>query len=138
MISVSRTIAARNFAAIFITLLLLLFGVNPAFAHARLTKSIPADKAKLTAAPKEIQFWFNELLDEGFNHVEIYSATELNSKNHTNLIKGEPAVDPTSHNRLTVTLQTLKPGNYIVDYRVLSRDGHTAPGRITFQLLETE
>ena len=115
-----------------------LLAVHSAFAHAQLTKSSPADKAKLQVAPDKIEIWFNELLDEGFNSIEVFTAAELKAKKHTNLAKGVPVVDPKDRTHVTISLETLKPGDYIVDYRVLSRDGHTAPGRITFQVLEAK
>ncbi|HEX4343047.1 MAG TPA: copper resistance CopC family protein [Verrucomicrobiae bacterium] len=118
-----------------VILILSVFGANSAFAHAQLTKSSPENKASLKESPTNVDLWFNELLDDGFNTVEVYSASELNAKQHTSLVTGEPKVDSASHNHLVVTLKALKPGDYIVDYRVLSRDGHTAPGRITFTIL---
>jgi len=115
--------------------LVALLAAHSAFAHAQLTMSSPENKASLKDAPAQVELWFNELLDEGFNTVEVYSATELNAKQHTNLAIGDPKVDEKSRNHLIVALKALKPGDFIVDYRVLSRDGHTAPGRITFQIL---
>jgi methionine-rich copper-binding protein CopC len=41
-------------------------------------------------------------------------------------------VDPKDRTHLMVKVGALKPGDYVVDWRVLSRDGHSAPGRITF------
>ena len=114
---------------------LISLGIQPAFAHARLVKSNPADKAKLEEAPKQIELWFNELLDKGFHSVAVYPESEVNSKDRTSLTKGDVKVDGKDSTRLTVELKTLKPGKYVVDYRVLSRDGHSAPGRLTFEVL---
>lgn len=126
----------RGRHALLPAVLFVMLGVATVFAHARLIRSTPADKAKLANVPVKIDIWFNELLDEGFNLVEVYPASELNSKAHTNLAHANPIVDAADKTHLTATLQPLAPGNYIVDYRVLSRDGHTAPGRITFTLLQ--
>ena len=115
-----------------------LLGVSSVFAHAQITKSSPADKAKLQVAPDKIEIWFNELLDDGFNTIDVFTAAELKAKKHTNLAKGIPVVDPKDRTHVSISLETLKPGDYIVDYRVLSRDGHTAPGRITFKVLESK
>jgi len=35
---------------------------------------------------------------------------------------------------MTVGLKPLAPGGYVVEWRVLSRDGHSEPGRITFRV----
>ncbi len=134
-----KNIFERNFRRRFAILgsaavLLWLAGVDSAFAHARLVKSDPADKAVLKAAPGRIDLWFNELLDEGFNSIEVFPASELTAATHTNLALDKPKVDPKDATHLFIGLPSLKPGEYSVQYRVLSRDGHTAPGRITFQV----
>lgn len=121
-----------------IAALLLFAGVlltsSPALAHARLTKSTPKEKAELALAPTQVELWFNELLDEGFNHVIVFPASEvkLKAKDRTNFAAGKPEVDQTDRTHLTVALKGLAPGEYVIEYRVLSRDGHTAPGRVRF------
>ena len=121
-----------------IAALLLFAGVlltsSPALAHARLTKSTPKEKAELALATTQVELWFNELLDEGFNHVIVFPASEvkLKAKDRTNFAAGKPEVDQTDRTHLTVALKGLAPGEYVIEYRVLSRDGHTAPGRVRF------
>jgi methionine-rich copper-binding protein CopC len=121
-----------------VTVMFVLLGVATALAHARLLRSTPADKAMLQAAPGRVDFWFSELLDEGFNTVEVYPADELNTASHTNLASAGPVVDPADKTHLSATLRPLAAGSYIVDFRVLSRDGHTAPGRITFMVMDAK
>jgi methionine-rich copper-binding protein CopC len=108
------------------------------WAHAQLIKSNPADKAELKESPAQIELWFNELLDQNFNSIEIIPATELAAQQHSNFAKGKPKVDPADRTHLTVPVTKLKPGKYVIQYRVLSRDGHTAPGRITFVVRESK
>lgn len=114
--------------------LLLLLATGSASAHARLIKSAPANKAALTNAPVLIELWFNELLDDGFNAIEVFPLTELNQTKRQNLARGVPQVDPKDRTHLTIELGALTPGSYLISYRVLSRDGHTAPGRLSFFL----
>jgi methionine-rich copper-binding protein CopC len=111
-----------------------LLGTSSALAHAQLIKSSPADKTELKQSPAHVELWFNELLDEGFNTIEIFPAEELSAKTHSNFAKGKPKVDPNDRTHLTIDVSILKPGKYVIQYRVLSRDGHTAPGRLTFQV----
>ena len=125
----------KAFPAVIVFLLL---GVLTALAHARLLHSSPEDKASLEPPPQQVNLWFSELLDEGFNTVEVYPADQLNSQTRTNLAGAPPKIDTQDKTHLSAPLQTLVPGKYIVDYRVLSRDGHTAPGRITFQVLKSK
>ena len=111
-----------------------LVGTCSALAHAQLIKSNPTDKAELNEAPGQIDLWFNELLDESFNSIEVIPAAELSAKTHSNLVKGQAKVDSKDRTHLTIGVGPLKPGKYVIQYRVLSRDGHTAPGRLTFQV----
>lgn len=124
----------------YLTLLLgvaLLFAApKEAFAHARLLKSSPAG-GETVKAPAQVDLWFNELLDGGgFNSVVIFPAAELKSKTHTNFTVGDAKVDAKDHTHLIVELKALSPGDYVVDWRVLSLDGHSAPGRFKFTVGE--
>ena len=126
---------ARRF--LLLCVLALLAGLPAAaHAHARLLRSMPASNARLAVAPERAELWFNELLDAEFNGIEIFAAAELKSKQRTNLIKGRPAVDANDRTHLTVELPPLAPGEYVVEWRVLSRDAHSAPGRFTFTIVE--
>ncbi|GIW43042.1 MAG: cation resistance protein [Candidatus Binatia bacterium] len=113
-----------------------LFGshVRPAWAHARLLRSEPRDNAVIPAAPRTLRLWFNEVLDRGFHTVEVFSAAELKAKQRRNLVSGPPEVNPEDRTELRVPLPELAPGRYVVEYRVLSRDGHSAPGRVSFEI----
>ncbi len=114
----------------------ILVAVHPpsASAHARMIRSSPERNAQIAVAPEQIDLWFNELLDEGFNSVDVFPTSELSAKTHTNLAKGDPKVDPKDHTHLCAKVRDLPPGDYVVDWRVLSRDGHSAPGRLFFHL----
>jgi methionine-rich copper-binding protein CopC len=122
-------------AAVFV-ILFFLAGTFSAGAHAQLIKSNPSDRAELQESPTRIELWFNELLDEHFNSIEVIPAAELSAEKHSNFAKGKPKVDVGDRTHLTVPVAEMKPGKYVVQYRVLSRDGHTAPGRITFHIRE--
>jgi methionine-rich copper-binding protein CopC len=109
-------------------------GTRITSAHAKIVRSEPKDRATLVTAPKTIELWFNELLDDEFNTVEIYSTKDATAKSRKNLAKEKPKVDPKDRTHLTLTAPPLEPGGYAVEYRVLSRDGHSAPGRFTFTI----
>ncbi len=113
--------------------LAMLFALAPnADAHAHLVKSAPEKEAVLTKAPARIDLWFNELLEDGFNTILVYPKSELGKEKPSDFTDGKVTVDPKDRTHLTVKLKALAPGEYVVDWRVLSRDGHSAPGRITF------
>jgi methionine-rich copper-binding protein CopC len=114
---------------------LVMAGARVANAHAKLVRSEPENAARLSEAPKTVELWFNELLDDEFNTVEIFPAKEVTRKDRQNLIKAKAKVDAKDRTHLSVDLPALAPNSYIVEYRVLSRDGHTAPGRLNFTVL---
>ena len=126
--------AARGGTALLFALILSMAFAPQAHAHARLVKSTPAKNATLSKSPDQLDLWFNELLEEGFNTIEVFNSTELDAAKHTNLTSGKPAVDPADKTHLSVKLGSLPPGEYVVEWRVLSRDGHSAPGRLLFRI----
>lgn len=124
----------RNTRSLLIAVASLLALAPGALAHARLVRSSPAKAAQLPKSPEQIELWFNELLDDHFNTLEIYSAAQLHTASHTNLAKEKPLVDPADRTHLTLKVEPLAAGEYVVEWRVLSRDGHSAPGRFTFRI----
>jgi methionine-rich copper-binding protein CopC len=124
----------RILRIIFFALLLVLAGPPGAWAHALLVRAEPKSGAELSPAPKQIELWFNELLEEGFNTVTVIPAADLVAEKKTNFAKGKPVLDPRDHTHLSIKLEALPPGDYIVEWRVLSRDGHSAPGRSAFRV----
>ena len=111
-----------------------LSGPRGAQAHARLIRSTPGNQARLAAPPERVELWFSELLEGGFNSVEVVRAAEITAKPRTNLARGAPTVDRDDRTHMMVPVQELGPGDYAVEWRVLSRDGHTATGRFTFRV----
>jgi methionine-rich copper-binding protein CopC len=111
----------------------LLLAASPsAWAHARLLKSTPAKQAELSKSPDHVDLWFNELLDEGFNTLEVYPSKQIGEEKHTNFAVDKPAVDSKDRTHLSIKVKSLPAGEYVVEWRVLSRDGHSAPGRLLF------
>ena len=126
--------AARYAAAV----LLLLSTSGTAHAHARLERSVPRADATV-APPKTIELWFNELLDDEFNDVTVYRAKPDGSPaDATNLATGKPQVDASDRTHLSTSVGPLTTGSYVVQYKVLSRDGHSARGRVLFRIGELE
>lgn len=105
-----------------------------ALAHARLVKASPPSGADLAQAPATIELSFNELLDGNFDLIEVFPVADINSKTRASLTSAEAKVDAKDHTHLAVTLKPLPPGEYAVEWRVLSLDGHTATGRFKFKV----
>jgi methionine-rich copper-binding protein CopC len=126
-----RTLLAALAAA------LVLSRAPDALAHARLLSSEPADQARLASAPKAIELHFNEILDDDFNSIDVFPAAAQAERGATpvpakSLTSAPAAVDEADRTRLVAPVQALEPGTYAVEWKVLSRDGHTARGRYTF------
>ncbi|MEI9897945.1 MAG: copper resistance protein CopC [Chthoniobacter sp.] len=66
--------------------------------------------------------------------VTVIPAADLATEKKNNFAKDKPVVDPRDRTHLTIRLGALPPGEYVVEWRVLSRDGHSAPGRSTFRV----
>jgi methionine-rich copper-binding protein CopC len=125
----------RSLRFIFLLVALAIVGSPAAWAHARLVRAVPAMGAEVSPAPKQIDLWFNELLEDGFNTATVFPAAELSTAGkRTDLAKGKPTVDARDRTHLVVAVGALPPGEYIIEWRVLSRDGHSAPGRSTFRV----
>jgi methionine-rich copper-binding protein CopC len=129
-------IAFPRWVCLPILVVVLCFATSSAEAHARLTKSLPDSGATLAAPPAHIDLWYNELLDGGdFNSITVFPSAEGTAATHTDLTAGKPTVDAKEPTHLSITLQLLPPGEYTVEWRVLSLDGHTAPGRFKFKVI---
>jgi methionine-rich copper-binding protein CopC len=104
------------------------------YGHAQLVRSSPSNKADLAQAPVAVELWFNELLEDSFNTLQVFSAQDYARKERKDFADGKPQLDPKDRTHLTTKVKALRPGTYIVEWRVLSRDGHSAPGKFTFQV----
>ncbi|MDB6110338.1 MAG: yobA [Pedosphaera sp.] len=109
---------------------------HEARAHASLVRAQPAPGSTVRA-PAQIDLWFNELLEDGFNSVAVIPTEELNLNpgEQFNLALGAPTVDPQDHTHLRVQVAPMPAGDYLVEWRVLSRDGHSATGRFSFRVV---
>lgn len=114
---------------------LLFASAEIAFGHARMMHSSPAAGAVTSSPPAQIELWFNELLDGKFNTIEVFPVAQVTSTSRPSLTVGEPQVDPHDKTHLVVQLKPLQPGTYYVQWRVLSLDGHSAPGRFEFTVV---
>jgi methionine-rich copper-binding protein CopC len=98
------------------------------FAHAILVKSQPEQNADITAAPKQIDVWFNDkvgseykalaVIDEKGNRVDNKDVTQ-------DILDGA---------HLYCTVPPLPAGSYTVRYRVVSFDTHIITGKYQFSI----
>ncbi|MFM6850494.1 MAG: copper resistance CopC/CopD family protein [Terrabacter sp.] len=119
---------SRRLLRLLVTALALAFSAivlaTPAWAHAELVNSTPANGTRLEAAPPTVELTFTEsvdLVDGGLRLLDGAGATVATP-------------EPVASGR-TVTWpmpSTLGKGAYVVTWRVVSSDGHPVDGAFTF------
>ena len=102
-----------------------------AWAHAKLVKSEPAQRAVLGHAPMQLRLWFNERLERAFSVATVLDASG-NSVTST-----VAAVSNTDPKLLVLPLPRLAEGAYTVQFQVLSIDGHTVKSGFRFEIRGT-
>lgn len=107
--------------------LLVTFALAPtASAHSALVGSDPADGASVNTGPPTVTLTFNEPLQESFPALTVVGPDQ----NYWQ--QGEPTI--TGRN-ISTPLRELGPaGEYLVNYRVTSADGHPVEGQLKFTL----
>lgn len=102
----------------------LLLAASPAFAHARLTGSMPADKASVKT-PGLIKLTFSETLEPAFSGAELTGA------------RGDSIPVSRSVGGATISLlpPRLRPGRYTVTWHSVGHDTHRLTGKIVFTVI---
>jgi copper transport protein len=122
--STSVSVARRGLLALALAAVWAVLVAGPASAHAELVSSTPADGERLDSAPAEVQMTFTEsvnLLDGGIRLVDSSGDTV-------------PTEEPTADG-VTVTVpmpSDLPDGAYVLDWRLVSSDGHPVQGAFAF------
>jgi len=98
----------------------------PAFAHASLVRTDPSASATVDRSPKRVVLTFSEPVSPRF---AIVSVTDARGRQRATA-RPEQA-DGDSH-AVSVPVQTLEPGWYLVYWRAISADGHPVRGAFTF------
>lgn len=117
--------AARRVPAILLLLGVSLLGPIPeAMAHDELVGSTPASGAQVSTSPTQVSLTFNEEVQPGPNVVTVRGPDGTPWDSGAATVQG------------TVVTEAVRPfgpaGQYTIDYRVLSEDGHPVSGTVTF------
>ncbi|MEI6559276.1 MAG: CopD family protein [Rhodospirillaceae bacterium] len=111
----------RARALLLLLLLPLLLSAAPALAHAVLIATVPEDSVRLEAPPAEVRLRFNE-------PVQAVALRLVDGNGRTAAASLEARADT-----LILTPGTaLATGPWLIDYRVMSADGHPVAGTIGF------
>lgn len=109
-----------------VTTAVLLLAIGPAFAHAKLESSVPANAAIVAAAPTELTLKFSEGLELRFSGASITGPSGA-------VTPGAARLDPKDDTVLVVPLAAPLPaGTYSVEWHALSTDGHKTQGSYAF------
>ena len=98
----------------------------PAFAHSELTASMPADKASVETAPKELMLHFSEPV-----RLTALAIAKPGEAQH--------ALSPLptrSQKDFSIASPGLTNGQYTVSWRALSADAHVMTGQFAFAVAE--
>jgi copper resistance protein C len=107
-----------------------LSGAGAAFAHAQLSKAVPAVGGAVAAAPSEVTLNFSEKLEASFSTVVIRDAVGKRVN------KADSQVDKADRTIMRVSVDPLTPGIYIVEWKALTADTHKTEGAYIFRVGE--
>jgi methionine-rich copper-binding protein CopC len=96
-----------------------------AHAHAHLTRSVPADGSVLSSAPARLTLTFSE--------TARLTALWIEQDGGERQKLTPPREDAAE---IGIDLPPLKPGRYVLTWRVVGHDGHVVPGQLHFTLRE--
>ncbi|HKN05485.1 MAG TPA: CopC domain-containing protein YobA [Buttiauxella sp.] len=100
-----------------------------AFAHAHLQHQSPAENAVVSTSPQAITLNFSEGVEANF------SGITLTGPQQTVVKTGTAKRNDKNNKQLIVPIdETLKPGDYQVDWHVVSVDGHKTKGKYPFSV----
>src|SRR5699024_3793649 len=100
----------------------------PASAHSTLLSQTPEDGAELDEVPEAVVLTFNEDI------TDLGSDIVITGPDGQEITGGDTTIDGTKVSRPLG--DDLSAGEYSVDWRVVSADGHPISGKFTFTLTE--
>jgi methionine-rich copper-binding protein CopC len=120
-------LSAVRVLSVVVVLLLLPFAV-PAGAHSLLLASSPAAGASVSAAPDRITLRFNNRIEKRLSRIRLVDA-----QGAARTLAVETTDEPAQE--LHAAAPALSPGEYRVEWQVLSTDGHVVNGAFAFRVI---
>jgi len=103
-------------------------GLTGVSAHPKLVSAEPAVGGTVKAAPNQVTLRFNERLEASFSKVTIRNSEGKQVDN------GDAKLDRSDRRILRVSVPTLPPGLYKVEWQAMSADTHKIEGDFTFSV----
>jgi copper transport protein len=108
---------------------LLLATAAPAWAHATLLDTNPVDRSTVAQSPSQVTLTYNENVAISLGSITVYDS------NSNRVDAGPPHHASSSDHTVIVSVPQLKPGTYVVVWRVISADSHPVSGAFTFNVI---
>lgn len=102
-------------------------GVVPVWAHSFPESEAPAAGQTVNEPPSEVRIKYDAPIEKLFAQLAVIDSSGQN------LAQGAPTVSDDGYS-LTVKLPRLKPGNYLVKWRVVGIDTHHTEGSYPFSV----
>lgn len=119
----------KSFLSLIVVVLLTIIPVRMASAHSVLEKAIPTDGAQLTDTIKSIELTFNTKVENGSTLYLVNDAEE----------EIQPMSVELADNVLEAIFQdSLEPGSYQVNWKIVGEDGHPIESQYSFTIKEPE
>ncbi|HXY55207.1 MAG TPA: copper resistance CopC family protein [Nitrospirota bacterium] len=116
-------------AAVLLILVFLFIMPGVARGHAYPDHAEPKVGATVTTPPAVVRIWFDSDLEPVFSSIMVHAA-----KDDVMVDKRDGRVDKSDPKLLEVSVPTLPPGEYIVYWNVVARDGHRTSGNYRFKI----
>jgi methionine-rich copper-binding protein CopC len=113
---------------VFILLVLFLMP-GAAQGHAYPDHADPKVGSAVSASPTLIRIWFDSDLEPVFSSIMVHAV-----KDNAMVDKRDGHVDSSDPTLLEVSVPPLPPGEYVVYWNVVARDGHRTSGNYTFKI----
>jgi methionine-rich copper-binding protein CopC len=113
-----------------ITLSVWIATIAAASAHAFLDHAEPRVGSTVNGMPAEVKIWFTERIVLPFSEVKVTDASG------DRVDQQDKRVDPANAQVLIESLKPLKPGKYLVSWRVTAVDTHVTHGTFPFTVAQ--
>lgn len=119
----------HEFASAFAVLLVITVCVIPGVArgHAYPDHADPEAGSTVTVSPERVRIWFDSALEPVFSTIMVHAV-----KGDTMVSREDGRVNPSDPTLLEIGVPPLPPGDYVVYWSVVARDGHQTFGKYTF------
>ncbi len=97
--------------------------------HAYPDHADPKVGSTVAVSPPVIRIWFDSDLEPVFSSIMVHAA-----KDDVVVDKRDGHVDSSDPTLLEVSVPPLPPGEYVVYWSVVARDGHRTTGKYTFTI----